>query len=154
MSEFLTSLDCRILDDDDAELTAEFVYRSDYLKEHGLLEDGVLRVPAGFRTDFASVPRIPGAYTLLGGRAKWEAVLHDYLYRVLHLGRRVADQVFLEAMRVKRPVLEGDEFIWKAQPAWVRGSMWSGVRAFGWWSYRGTDPEPEEQQSLDHSPGA
>jgi hypothetical protein len=135
-AEFRSTLDCRILDDDNGLLLADFIYYSDLLARE-------IRVPAGFITDFASVPRFPGAYWLVGGRAKWEATIHDYLYRVLMLGREVADNVFLEAMATKRKkLIKGEEREWK-QPAWVRAAMWSGVRAFGWWSYRGEEPLPE-----------
>jgi len=41
-------------------------------------------VPAGFETDFASVPRIPLAYWLTGDTAHLSAALHDFLCRVLH----------------------------------------------------------------------
>lgn len=150
---FLSGLAVNILDDDNAELTADFVFRSEYLKHMGLLRDGLVVVPRGFVTDFASVPRVPGAYWLVGGRAKWEATIHDYLYRELHLGRKVADEVFLEAMRVKRRVVVNGKEEERAQPAWVRGLMWGGVRAFGWWSYRGEDtpeaaPEPDPYESM------
>lgn len=40
----------------------------------------VVTVPAGFITDYASVPRIPFAYLLFGGLGNYAAVLHDGLY--------------------------------------------------------------------------
>jgi hypothetical protein len=125
---FRTPLKTDILDDVNVMLTEDFVYYSAELRRE-------IRVPRGFVCDFASVPRVPGAYMLLGGRAKWESVLHDYLYRQLKLGRRVADNVFLEAMATPRTTLvDGKPTTW-TQPRWVRNSMWLGVRAFGWTSY-------------------
>lgn len=146
MSHFLTPLHADILDDQDVQLLAPFVFHSDILGK-------TIEIPAGFVTDFASVPRAPGAYWLLGGRCKWEAVIHDYLYRVMHVGRRVADDVFLEAMRTPRiRTINGKPKRWR-QPAWVRAGMWSGVRAGGAFSYGGpSDPQPEEP--YDPSPGA
>lgn len=56
-----------------------------------------LKVPAGFTTDLASVPRIPGAYLLFGNKARRAAILHDWLYSE-HWPREWADSVFYRAM--------------------------------------------------------
>lgn len=83
-----------------------------------------IRVPAGFLTDFASVPRWPLTHLLAGDTAHMSAVVHDYLY--LHRAERAwADAVFLAAMRAERI------------PAWRRWLMWAAVRAAGWRAYRG-----------------
>lgn len=37
--------------------------------------------PEGFWTDFASVPRLPVIYLLVGNTGHEAAVIHDYLYR-------------------------------------------------------------------------
>lgn len=42
---------------------------------------GLIVVPAGFVTDFASVPRLPFSYWLFGGVGQAAAVVHDYLYQ-------------------------------------------------------------------------
>lgn len=55
-------------------------------------------VPAGFVTDFASVPRAPIAYMVTGNRAHRAATLHDYLCRHEVIPRLAADDVFYEAM--------------------------------------------------------
>jgi hypothetical protein len=78
-----------------------------------------LEVPAGFTTDLASVPRVPGAYLLFGGHARRSAVLHDYLYST-DTDRQLADEVFLAAMRAE------------GEPWYVRGPMWLAVRLAGW----------------------
>lgn len=58
-----------------------------------------VRVPKGFRTDFASVPRIVGAYLMFGGKGKRASVVHDYLYSGgLAVSRISADKVFREAL--------------------------------------------------------
>lgn len=60
---------------------------------------GRITVPPGYVTDFASVPRIPIAFLLFGGRANTAAVVHDWLYTTGILPKRTADAVFYEAMR-------------------------------------------------------
>lgn len=65
-----------------------------------LIDDRVHSVPAGYVTDLASVPRMPLAYLVAGGRAPKSAVLHDYLYEV-KAGRDYADNVFLAAMKAE-----------------------------------------------------
>lgn len=62
--------------------------------DHGLIE-----VPAGFTTDFASVPRLPLTFALLGSYGHAAAVMHDCLYRSRQLPRKDADRVFLNALR-------------------------------------------------------
>ncbi|WP_434456496.1 DUF1353 domain-containing protein [Stutzerimonas urumqiensis] len=62
--------------------------------DHGLIE-----VPAGFTTDFASVPRWPLTFALLGQYGHAAAVLHDWLYSSGNLSREAADRVFLNALR-------------------------------------------------------
>jgi hypothetical protein len=96
---------------------------------------GVIQVPAGYRTDLASVPRLPLVYWRAGGKAVLPAVLHDWLYEHSEgISRKAADDVFAEAM------LEvGD-------PAWAstRWMMYRGVRLGGggtWRRYR-KDREP------------
>ena len=79
----------------------------------------VITVPAGFKTDLASVPRLPVVYWLCGGRANKPAVVHDFLYSTGILARDIADAVFLEAMGVV------------GVPFAYRRLMWAGVRLGG-----------------------
>lgn len=80
-------------------------------------------VPAGFKTDFASVPRLPLAYWFTGDSAHLSAVLHDWLCRTLYadglMTWREAADVFRVAMAE-----EGVE-------AWRRWLMYWAVRLFG-----------------------
>lgn len=55
-------------------------------------------VPQGFFTDFASVPRLPLAYYLAGGRGIKASVIHDYLYETGLKPKDVADNVFLAGL--------------------------------------------------------
>jgi len=129
---FMTTLQVRRAGDG-WELTHALVYDS-------LLLKAVVIVPAGFCTDFASVPRLPLAYWLFGNAADEAAVIHDWLYtnNVKGVSRKQADEVFAEASKVL------------GVAAWRRGPMWLGVRLFGGrhWGQGTpllhTDPEPEE----------
>ena len=76
------------------------------------------RVPAGYVTDLASVPRWPLTYLLAGGRAPKSAVLHDWLY-AYKADRDWADKVFLAGMEA-----EGIN-------AGIRNLMYWGVRIGG-----------------------
>lgn len=62
---------------------------------------GVVTVPAGFKTDFASVPRLFWSWIPRTGRYNHAALVHDFLYRTQPQGwtRRMADEVFLDLMR-------------------------------------------------------
>jgi hypothetical protein len=84
-------------------------------------------VPAGFRTDGASVPRLLWwLWPPFGGRYDQAATLHDYLYRTKYqdLARVVADAIFLEAMAVL------------GVPPRTRWCIYLGVRVGGWVTYR------------------
>lgn len=115
--KFITELVVNQLSDESWELVFPLEYESDIL--------GHIHVPEGFITDFASVPRLPGAYWLTGGKATKAAVIHDYLYRTKICTRKQADDVFLEAMKAT------------SQSWWRRSLMWAGVRLFGWTAYKG-----------------
>jgi hypothetical protein len=79
-----------------------------------------ITVPAGFRTDFASVPRIVGAYLLFGGKGKRAAVIHDWAYSGgLNVDRATADLIFREALQASG---------YSAFTVWA---MYQGVRIGG-----------------------
>lgn len=93
---------------------------------------GVVTIPSGFDTDFASVPRLPFMFWLLGDRANHAAVVHDYLYRTAMVSRSDADAVFVEAA-------EAEGVNWLA-----RWTMWTGLRVGGWWAYDQRHPGNKE----------
>ena len=82
-------------------------------------------VPAGFVTDFASVPRLPFIWLLFGDMARPPATLHDWLYTADKDGkhpvafRALADDIFYKAC-----VEEG-------VPKWKAWMMWLGIRIGG-----------------------
>lgn len=55
-------------------------------------------IPAGFLTDFDSIPPIPGVYALFKGRARRSALLHDYHYATGCVSKEVADDFFYRTM--------------------------------------------------------
>ena len=86
---------------------------------------GSIVVPAGFLTDFASIPR--PLWSLVGDPGgPWApaAVVHDYLYRTGLMPRAEADAIFYEAMAA-----EGI----RTTKRWL---MWLAVRVGGWAAYR------------------
>lgn len=97
------------------ELKADLLYHS---RAYGLVI-----VPTGFITDFASVPRLPLAYWLTGDTAHASAAVHDYLVRVNYIQGEIswkdAAKVFSEAMK--------DEGV----PAWRRVLMTLAVKLKG-----------------------
>jgi hypothetical protein len=113
-SEFLTKLrDERVsLVGRDRILLAPLVYYSALLGQ-------LILVPAGFVTDYASVPRAPLTYWLFGGVGDEAAVVHDFLYEKGLVPRDVADAVYGEALAAC------------GVPAWRRGPMVLAVRLFG-----------------------
>jgi len=96
MAQFLTKLEVELVDQQAAQgrgtwrLLKTFQYQSDVAKT-------TFTVPAGFVTDFASVPILPYIFTLVGDRASEAAVIHDWLYRTGTVGRKTSDLVLREA---------------------------------------------------------
>jgi hypothetical protein len=82
-------------------------------------DDQLVAVPAGFVTNFASVPRVPIAYLLAGGIGNRSATLHDYLYTQGKFPRAWCDSAFLGALAT-----EGVSW-------WRRTAMYAAVRAAG-----------------------
>jgi hypothetical protein len=55
-------------------------------------------VPKGFKTDYASTPRFLWPIIPPSGKYTMAAVLHDYLYTSGSVTRKIADDIFKEAM--------------------------------------------------------
>lgn len=117
MSHFITQLSTEpyggLNDDGDKHvLTGPLFYASEIAK-------GVIIVPEGFVTDFATVLRLPIIYWLFGNTARKAAVIHDYLYQSGRFPRAMCDAIFREASEVT------------GVPAFKRWGMWVGVRIGG-----------------------
>lgn len=90
------------LDELDVELVGDSYWRLKAPLRYTSILTGMVMIPVGFETDFASVPRLPWIFTIWGDRAHREAVLHDYLYctdAVPDLDFATCNRVFLEAMK-------------------------------------------------------
>jgi hypothetical protein len=83
--------------------------------------DTLVFIPAGFITDFASIPdALVSVFGRPSGEIAQPAVLHDYLYSRRDIySRKYADAMFLEALADK-------------DVAWLkRHAMYIAVRVFG-----------------------
>jgi len=81
-------------------LLKPFVYH--HAPTEYLQEDFTVTVPAGFYTDWASVPRLPVIYRKYGNTGHEAALVHDYLYRadcVPLVSKETADRTFYDALR-------------------------------------------------------
>ena len=115
MSQFLTRMcleNANDTDDGQYIVMAPLVYESDVAKQ-------TFTVPVGFKTDLASVPRMPIIFMLTGDTSSQAACLHDYLYTTHPVDRKTADAVLREASAVTEV------------PWWRRQLMWLGVRIGG-----------------------
>lgn len=74
-------------------LEERLVYKSD-------LYPAPIIVPAGFVTDLASIPRIFQALIPKVDKHMLAAIVHDYLCRLEKFDRKLADSIFLEAMKL------------------------------------------------------
>ncbi len=112
MGEFLTTLRTEQISEATSysrakyKLTDALVYESTSL-------GGLIVVPGGFITDFASVPRVPIAYLVTGGLGNSAACLHDFLYSDPHLPMKNSCEPVTreEANRVLRgAIIDGMSF--------------------------------------------
>ena len=115
--EFLTTLDVRFHDGVRWQLTAPFV---------ATVDGQIVRVPDGFLTDFASVPRLPMVYMQFANKAHRPAVLHDWLYRKASgCSKIVADAILQEA-------LERLECPWWLRYLIFQATYYFGHSAYNW----------------------
>lgn len=123
MSTFTTPLQLEYLDGRTWKLLADFDFASETLER-------MVRVPAGFVTDFASIPRPLWALLPPTGRYGKAAVIHDDLYRSPHMVRPAVTR--LQADRTLREGMEALGVTWL-----VRQVIYLGVRLGGRRSYKG-----------------
>lgn len=114
---FRTDLEVEFVDGENWVLTQPLDYMDDKLKK------GVV-VPAGFITDFASIPR--GLWNLFPRTGPWgpAAVVHDFMYRYAIFDKATADLIFLHAM-------EDLKIGW-----FTRRLIYRAVRIFGGGAYK------------------
>ena len=93
---------------------------------------GKIIVPAGFRTDLASVPKALWSIIPNSGKHTFAAVAHDYLYAnnrkssngIFDFSRANCDEIFYNKMRHYQ--------VGKLKAR----TMWLAVRTFGWQFYK------------------
>jgi len=119
-ASFLTELDAVLIDNDVVwKLREPLAYYSKTINQ-------IIIIPAGFQTDFSSVPRIPIIYFFYGNRAHREGVLHDYLYRIDSkpvVTEHIANTIYLEAMKSR------------SKSWFIRYSIYLGVWIGGFTAY-------------------
>lgn len=111
------------------ELLESLVFESDEL--------GLITVPPGTVTDFASIPRAFWRILPPWDTHRRAGVVHDWLYTTQKHTRKEADQVFLEAMKAL------------GVPLWKRQAMYAAVRMFGfvaWNNHKKENLEPVEYE--------
>ena len=93
-----------------------------YLSKIGAAPGKINRisVPAGFKTDYASIPRFFWRVLPPVGKYDRAAVVHDWLYAKNGVTRKQADDILYEAMGVL------------GVPGWQRNVIYAGVRVGGW----------------------
>lgn len=109
MSGFVGNLDVRLLKDDDVGdwlLLAPFAWNW-------------FEVPAGFKTDFCTVPRLPFIYRSLGNTMRKAGTVHDWLYTSKIATRADADAA------LRQMILDEGGAWWMAQ------AFYLAVRIFG-----------------------
>ncbi|WP_431482121.1 DUF1353 domain-containing protein [Pseudomonas gorinensis] len=121
MSKFLNTLKTEQDGKWDRTLLADLSLQDD---DHGLIT-----VPAGFRTDFASIQFLHNIflfvlYALLAGYGNYAATVHDWLYTTGPLTRKQADAVLYRGLRAEGVAR------WRA---WL---FWAGVRIGGGKRYK------------------
>ena len=87
------------------------------------VNDTKIVVPAGFKTDIASIPQPVHWFCREYGRLNEAAVLHDMLYAAEIFPRGLNDDIFRAGL------------IARGIPEWRANVMWGSVRAFGGITY-------------------
>ena len=99
--------------------------------------DRVVKVPIGFVSDYASIPRILTPIIPVLGKHRKAAVVHDFLYvkkgqiPSRKYSRSECDKIFLEAMQ------ESGVSWWKRNAMYYAVRAYWGVRTFGRYSWSG-----------------
>ena len=106
---YMDDLYSKTINDTWSMLTQDLVYQSRWFGKD-------FKTKSGFVTDFASVPRLPIIYMLLGGRGKRPATTHDDNYAKQDIPKRQCDLVFLEGLL--------DTYVLQAWKCFVKEEVW------------------------------
>ncbi len=115
MSEFTTKLVVKSIDVNLWELTEKFEYHIGSYPS-----DSIIKVPIGFITDFASIPKIFWKILPPVGKYGKAAVIHDYCYATACYPKTKSDKIFMEGMEVLKV------------KKWKREAIYWSVFMFGW----------------------
>ena len=88
----ITSLLLKDLKNGKFQLFSEYIYKTN---------DYFIRVPSGFITNYANIPRLLRIFILPYGKHSSASVVHDWLYSCecnIIISRLEADRIFLEIM--------------------------------------------------------
>lgn len=107
MGEFLSKLRTEQLSEGTLTKKPTFKLVAPLIYNSNTIED-LIEVPTDFVTDFATVPRLPVVYMLLGNLGNSAAALHDFLYTYPHVPntrygtkpvtRKLADEILRGAI--------------------------------------------------------
>jgi hypothetical protein len=86
---------------------------------------GDVVVPASFRTNYASVPRMPLIFLWAGDRVHKEAALHDAEYTLRRRTREEADALFLEALLLNPLISRPLAYAMHQAVRWFGSSSWT-----------------------------
>lgn len=112
MKGVFTDLLLKTLDEEPGvfEVTNDFTYEG----------SSFVRVPAGTKTDLASIPFFMRSIMSQTGRSRKPAVVHDHLYACKWQTRKICDKLFREML------------IARGYSRLQAGIFYAGVRAGGW----------------------
>ena len=98
----------------------------------------IIKVPKGFQSDFASIPRLFWMILPPDGEYTGASIIHDFLYFIQDRSRVTCDKIFLEAMLVLGVSL------------WKRRIMYRAVRLFGWmpWNNKAREKNQKQEGSM------
>ena len=110
-----TNLDLRVLDE-----PGQFLTLNSFAFESPLLS---YIVPAGFRTDLASIPAMLRPFFSRTGSNRKPAVAHDHMYTVRFQTREVCDKIFRDMLIVQGVSEEEANIFYSAVRlgGWTRG---------------------------------
>jgi len=84
----------------------------------------IISVPIGFKTDFASIPKIFWSILPPVGKYGKAAVIHDWCYWANCYNKKQSDKIFLEGMKVLKV------------NKWKQIIIYNAVRMFGYFAWK------------------
>jgi hypothetical protein len=128
VSDFITRLRVEILPPSEVKGRQIYLVTEDFVYDSNLF--GRITVPAGFKTDFASIPRFAWRYIDPEDPCiLYASVVHDYLYSLagkigeVQFTRDLADRVLREAMELSGARADQRAIVYKLV-SWFGGSHW------------------------------